>query len=111
MLIGNREDFPGNILILWLFLLLFYISHKKPFSSFAEDCFSAWFMQLFLLFGVNTLKSRRYSQHLYLSTELKDTFKQMEEDVLVPKSLSGVHVPRAGSSENFSVVLLGIQAG
>lgn len=29
VLIGNREDFPGKILVLWLFLLLFHISYNK----------------------------------------------------------------------------------
>lgn len=74
VLIGNREDFPGKIRILWLFLLLSHISYKKSsrvlWSLFPRllRAASVPCSHSFSAFQSELSKSRRCCRHLYLST-------------------------------------------
>lgn len=106
VLMGNWEGFPGKILNLWLFLLLFHTSLRNLSKSFmvffsvAEGyfgsslrqffCFSELILQKMLLVFVTKYMIKGYSQ-----TDVGSAGSAHRGGVVgAQKSLSGVSAPR-----------------
>lgn len=108
VLIGNMDDFPGKILILWLFLLLFHVSYKKssqvPQSLFPHllratsglqsHSFPAFWSEFFEIQKILSAFVPKYTIKGYIKVDGGGCSARTRSDVWIQKSLSRVGAPR-----------------